>query len=388
MTKPRFRFEHKKNGDHFVLKPGSRTAYRFVCCGVDAPCNLTHDLYGQIDDAGNIKVTVFRNDEITDALVAEEALFDSNAVVDQDGKIIFQIIGDVGSEAVTNHRMFMDSAPAPRKVSNMRTEDRRRQRQLDALNADCFDADGVMRDGAVYRVPLHLRDSISTRDSRRERRRSFIDSLQVANTDKVAEARAVTAAFVTQEVMRNDPHLLASTFSDAELAAHRPGYRFADGSTTTEEEHHVTHRRRKTVYRDPLGREAGSSESNDSRNETEVAYAEMLDHMNNAWRTPPANFDAASMAPEAVGMPTRSLRSIPPPGGYWPLEAEGQVCDLNGVQGTVVREGDHCVCKPKAALRATRADAVPPSMTQDQASKITSAAYDEMLADLHSAWRS
>jgi hypothetical protein len=259
----------------------------------------------------------------------------------------------------------------------MRTEDRRRRRQLDALNADAFE-DGVLKDGHTARYPMHLRDSGTVRAGRR-------GADLVTDTDKVAEAIEET-----KRAMQRD----GTQISDAELRMHRPGYRLLDSNGESDDD--PPRRRRKTVERDPMGRERATFEEDALAGLTpsERARAERMIADSEAWRTPPVNFDAgvgySNSDPPGTGMPTRAIPTMP--SGAYPLSAgENNPCSKDGVPGRLKRVGEWLVCEttPVGATRSGRSagdTASPPrSMSQEDASKITTAAYDAMVADLQ--WR-
>jgi hypothetical protein len=403
MTKRPFKISdlvQKKDGDTVTLPTDGRP-YLFACCGSEAGgCDLVHSLYTSVDDAGKVTMQVYREDEMTQGLrdsraseraddIATDALLTSDVVIDHDsGRVLFQVLGDVGSDAAANHKIFTtDSAPAPRKVHKMRAT--RRPRYLRAgdhkevRDSEALDESGLLRDG--YGIRFSMTDAETSRAGR----------TAAVDTAKIDEAKRITQAVVaTQLAMmqgdgsREHPYILGTQFSDAELARHKPGYRFSDDTVTTEEEHHQTRRKRRTVYRDPQGREQGTAETADAMNATEQAYSEMLDDLQNGWKKPPVNFDAtatASRRPEknAVG---RALEMVPPRGGYFPASAGvGSTCNVDGVAGTLQPAGveGQLYCRPSAPIGATRVD----SMTAEQAAPLRDAAYQEMCAQLRDAWR-
>jgi hypothetical protein len=143
-------------------------------------------------------------------------------------------------------------------------------------------------------------------------------------------------------------------------------------------------RRRKTIFRDPEGREQGSSESDDAAlmNDTERAFKEMLHDTQNAWRR------------------TDDMRAVPTSsatGDRWPLSAgEGNPCMTNGRPGTLVKSEDgtclECSVVPIQATRSGRSLPNVPrtrldSMSQEDASKITDAAWREAVEQSQNAWR-
>jgi hypothetical protein len=372
------------------LSPDLRSGpfFGMVCCD----CNLYHRFYFKLKD-GQVYMRGDRDDKQTELLRSEDAKFtkDGDVVLNSDGSVLFQVLGDVGSDAATHHELFTDSSAPARKAPTMRTEGRRRQRQLDALNADCFDADGVMRDGAVYRVPMHMRDSTVRAGGRNDR--------LVTDTAKIDEA-----IDITKRAMQSD----GSQISDAELRMHRPGYRLAADSDDDDDRRR---RRRKTVERDPMGREKATFEedAHAGLSPGTAARALWMDEMSNAWRTPPVTLDAgvgySNSDPPGTGMPTRSLEMVPPRGGYYPASAGvGSSCMIDGQSGSLQPAGNgQLYCRPLPAIGATRSgrsagDAQRPvtggngvdpprSMTAEDAAAINGEAYAAMVAELNTAWR-
>jgi hypothetical protein len=367
MSKGKSGFIQKRDGNGFILKPGSRVPYRFCCCGdsdansVHGGCYLTHDLYGEINDDGEIEITVYVNNQVT-----ERARAVADAAHSFTSAPIFQIL---------------DSAPpAPRKAQQMRTSTRRR-RILDE-NRDALDENGILKDGHSIRVSMM--DAEASRGARR---------FTITDSDKIAEAIAITKAAMKGTGTAADPYIIntgATQFSDAQLALHKPGYRyrFNDDTVTTEEEHHHTRRKRKTIYRDSEGREAGTAETGDAINETEKAYSEMLDHLHNGWKTPPATDAGVGYAANGYeGMPTRAIPTMP--AGAYPLSAgEGNLCSKDGSPGRLKRVGEWLVCET-TPVGATRADSAPrvDSMSAEEAQPIRDQAYEQYVNEIRNAWR-
>jgi hypothetical protein len=165
------------------------------------------------------------------------------------------------------------------------------------IDDDAFDERGLLRDGAVYRVPMHLRDSLLT-------------PLQ----------RAVAEDRIARDL----------GLSDA-LAAHKPGYRLGDS----------------------ISERAKLS-----------AYDAMVNDMSNAWR-----------------------RDSQPPGAYPLSVGEGTVCTIDGRAGHLRKtdSGDWLECVPD---QESSEDAVPSRMMDAATSwRIRSAAFEDYVNDLTSAWR-
>jgi hypothetical protein len=364
MSKGKSGFVQKVDGEGFTLKPGSRVPFRFCCCGDQGGgCFLVHDFFGTINSDGEIEVTVYRNDQETERVrtladYQRSNLQPSRPIVDHWRTSARETFITDSEDPMRNARRFDDD------------DDFEIVTGYDGKPAR------ILKDGRSVHVSLAMRDSLRRSD---------------AEAARIAEAVAITKTAMRGSGTPSDPYILGQWPVTDAYAANKPGYRYADSGTTEETEHHVTRRRRKTVYRDPEGREAGTAETGDAMNETEKAYSEMLDHLHNGWKTPPVNFDAtatSSRKPEEAAI-TRSLREIPPPGGWFPIEAVGQVCDINGVRGTVVREGEHGVCRPGPVVGPTRADAAPRVDTMDAATaqRIRDEAYAEYCSELENAWR-
>jgi hypothetical protein len=240
-----------------------------------------------------------------------------------------------------------------------RRQERRRLRDANSP----LDEHGVLKDGHTLRVSLM--------DATAARGRSPAAGTANDRARQITEAVVATQlALMKGDGSRENPFIIGrAQLSDAEAALHRPGFR---NDTTTEEEEH-THRRRKVTYKDPLGRETGSSETDDALaglSPSERARAERMIADSNAWR-------GDATLPNQ-GAATRALQEVPSPGGRFPPEAEGQSCDLDGRRGIVKN-----ACHPLPAIGPTRAD----SMIAAEAQPARDQAYQSYLDDLHSAWR-
>jgi len=166
-------------------------------------------------------------------------------------------------------------------------------------------------------VPLVLMDSVQRRVVADARRR------KVTQYDPFGRVRS------TFEEEEEDAAL-----TDAQLAMHKPGYRFSTGASAL----HAKLR----------------------------AYDEGVREMCNAWR----KCDAS------------------PPGAY-PLSAgEGTACTINGAPGTLQRRGDWLACVPDNDRIDFDAASTVPRMTDEaSAQAIRDAAYLRMCNELINAWR-
>jgi hypothetical protein len=344
MSKGKSGFIQKRDGDGFVLKPGARTPYRFCCCGdsaanaVHGGCyHLVHDFYGKINDDGEIEITVYGNDEAT-----TRARTMADAAHSFTSPPIFQIL---------------DSAPpAPRKAPPMRTSTRRRR--IRDENRDAFDENGILRDGHSIRVSLM--DAEASRGAR----------FTVTDTDKIAEAVRITQAAMKGDGSRENPYVITTSANDDIFADHKPGWRTDDGK-----------RRRKTVERDPLGREKASFEE-DALSPGEIARREWITDTENAWKNDASQYSSAD---PQTGMATRAIPTTSASGDRWPLSAgEGSVCMSNGRPGKLVKsdDGSSLVCAVEP-IKATRAD----SMTAEEAQPVRDAAYRQYVEQMQNAWK-
>jgi hypothetical protein len=360
----RYEYPQQEDGAVVRITPGRR--FGFACCGeTEDGCNLVHDLYFRVNDDGSIAMQVFRNEDETTRL---------RALADTTSRRERRREERATRRAVRDNEMLFVSDSADRKDHHMTRQERRRLRDENSP----LDENGILKDGHVLRV--------SMLDAERSRAGRF----SAVDTTKVEQARQITeAVLATREAMGDAPLIITTSlgdrqFTDADAAMHRPGYRLTDGSTTTEEEHHVTHRRRKTVYRDPSGREAGTSES-DAMNDTERAFKEMLDYNANAYK--------GDAAVNNQGASTRAIPASSATGDRWPLSAgAGNPCMTNGAPGVLVPSADGtCLVCSVAPLQATRADATgaapPRSMTAADAAAITGQAWREYVTEVENAWR-
>jgi hypothetical protein len=291
----------------------------------------------------------------------------------------------------------MQHRPRPRPVElrfNDSEDPMRNSRRFDDDDdyETILDFDGkparILRDGHSVRVSLTMRDALRRND---------------AEASRVAEAVATTRATMRGTGTAADPYILGQWPVADAYAANKPGYRYADASSTSystgdpgpgdgagsDPWDRPRRRRRRTQAREPLGRESGSTvteEENDSLaglSASERARAEWILSDAQAWRTTDAQ--VTDLSP---------LRDVPPPGGLFPPSAEGQVCDLTGARGVVTKGTDgRCYCRPLPAIGTTRADsaagdAAPPrTMSQEDATRINDQAWREAVADLHNAWK-
>jgi hypothetical protein len=232
----------------------------------------------------------------------------------------------------------------------------------------------ILKDGRTARFNFY--DAQSSRDGRDTR---------------IAEAIKAT---------ENAIALSGTHFTDALLALHRPGYRLladadrgddyskgnAPGGQLPDDDEWIKLRRRRrrarAQLRDPMDREAGSiEEENDSApTAAEIARAEMIDSMTNAWR----RVDDTRAIPTSPGVD----------GDRWPLSAgDGNACMSNGRPGKLVKseDGSCLVCEltPLDATRSGRSagDSVPQSMTAADAAAINDQAWREYVTEMENAWR-
>jgi hypothetical protein len=337
------KLEPKKDGA-IVTLPTDGTPYLFACCGSEqGGCNLVHRLYASVDSDGDVSLQVFRDEGWT------KKLRDSRRRETEPSRPIFDIL---------------DGAPAPRKVHQMSA--RRYLRRIggqnrEVLDSEALDENGLLRDG--YGIRVSLMDAQASRGT--------------SDDARIDEAKRITQATMRGTGTSDDPYIINTSAGDI-FADHKLGWRTDDGK-----------RRRKTIYRDRLGRETGSSESNDSLNPTEVAYSEMLDDLQNAWRTDASGYSNVP-GENAVG---RALEMVPPRGGYYPASAGvGSTCNVDGRAGSLQPAGNgQLYCRPLPPIGATRADAagdsVPRSMTAEEAQSLRDAAWREYVEQTQNAWK-
>jgi hypothetical protein len=109
-----------------------------------------------------------------------------------------------------------------------------------------------------------------------------------------------------------------------------------------------------------------------AQHKTDYARQVTLDYMKR---------EAYRLADEADA---NAYRNVEAKSGIWPLNAgarEGDACDLNGERGTLVREGDHLVCRIARPVRPSRSSGDALSADELEAAY---KAYDE---DAAQAWR-
>jgi hypothetical protein len=283
---------------------------------------------------------------------------------------IFRIIGDAPPTAPRSvERRFTDS-----EANSMRNSQRRRFNDDDDFET-IIGYDGkpvrILKDGRSVHVSLEIRDSLRRDD----------------------EAKRIAAIAVTESVMRGsgtaaDPYILGQWPTTDACAANKPGYRYADASSTYQTEDpgpglgagddpfdRPRRRRRRAQMRDPMGREAGtiSEEENDSLaglSPSERARAERALENSQAWRT-----DA------------RALQATPAPGGYYPTTAGvGAACMLNGEAGVLQPDPDgsgFLVCKVVNRVGPTRSG----TSAGDSVNDARTEAWKEMCEYTFNAWR-
>jgi hypothetical protein len=176
--------------------------YSFACCG----CSMVHDLHASVDDDGEIALQVFNNDAETERLPALDqrtARRERRARREADAATtpICVILGDAQPKG-------LPMAPAPRNY---------------IINDEKYlDENGLVKPGGKLRVPAEMRDSASP-------------LLRFAP----APTRS-SEPMIIETGLRNTPYALDRFF-------------YPDG----------TRKRRRTVERDPMGREAATFEEED-----------------------------------------------------------------------------------------------------------------------------
>jgi hypothetical protein len=115
----------------------------------------------------------------------------------------------------------------------------------------------------------------------------------------------------------------------------------------------------------------------------DAAYAEMCNDLVNAWR------------PKDGGDYRPAVEGAQAPKGIWPVGGtpvhltsakEGDLCATDGGRGRLVNRGGFLFCELEP-MPTTRADAVPRTMTNDQAQAIKDQAYQEYCQYITSAWK-
>jgi hypothetical protein len=268
-----------------------------------------------------------------------------------------------------------------------------RPRRIDDDN-DIFDERGIIRDGKRMRVPITMMDSRLPIERMRSNQPLVISS----------------AGYIPEEIR-------------ARMYDGIPGVTVSSDAR----------RSRKQVARDPMGREAGTYEEEDTYRDhkpgyrvgdaaritadagqalKDAAYSEMVADLQDAWKPDhlraadarrttadavrPLGISNSDWARElnrreisdAWKTPAPALDAAP--SGKWPLSAGvGSACDLNGERGVLVEDGSGVlVCQVNRHVGPTRSDAAPPRfMDAATAQKIKDAAYNEMVSDLTNAWR-
>jgi hypothetical protein len=194
----------------------------------------------------------------------------------------------------------------------------------------------TVADGTVIRVPLMMQDA-ALRDDLRRRHPPATD-----DATRTAAVVAATEFVVARDAAAADP-----------LAMFKPGFRFGDVAG------HV-----KAVE----------------------AYEAGVRELTDAWRAEDSVDVTKAGSAEAQVKPT----------GAWGLNIglkAGDVCAFEGGIGRLVRKGDFLFCEldpapqPRVPSSNPSTDSVG-TMDAVTAWKIRSAAYNEMVADLTSAWKS
>ena len=197
--------------------------------------------------------------------------------------------------------------------------------QLEELEAEgALDARGLLRDGARLHVPLYLKDGST-------------------NPYLSATQRAIAAAKTAQQ-QTQDAVARGFGLTDA-LQLHRPGFRRNSDSAALE--------RSRRAYQD----------------------AEAADR--DAWRNPTPRLDYSEHTgsdPSRTGAGAPAKGSNAPAGSYpYSAAAEGAPCSVDGSPGTLVREGNSLVCKPRQRQDAMGLD--PKQVAYDEYDRIASNAW-------------
>jgi hypothetical protein len=349
-----------QDGDVFELPLDDRV-YHFACCGEDGGgCNLVHDFRGFVDDNGNIKVEVRRNPEETARLRQME----------NGGSFSDPPFSVADAHPPAKETFMLDSAMEQRVAARKAA----RRARITARNGT---ASNLAQDGEVVRVPLYSRD------------RQFIDGLR--------------------EKYPPQPQPLQP-----------PAY-YPDGLVSAPDLDDGRHRRR-TVTRDPMGREVETTEEDDARrvfdrgpvtiqtydstgNLTsdpyqfcrpgfrvgdrsihDEAYETMCRDLADAWRPDPANDAAFHILP--VGAVQKFIGINP-----------GDTCQIDSRRGRWEEHTDGLLyCRPLPEGPPPRSDAVPSHQRDDampprvmdaaQAQEIKDRAWQEYVERLSNEWRS
>jgi hypothetical protein len=299
-----------------------------------------------------------------------------------------------------------------------------RQYQTVTNPDDAFDENGIIRDGYRVRIPLQMMDSRpaprsapivietglrgtrydlnrefywdgSPKRPRRKSRPNYDDP--DADDDEVIEELDADGR-LHRYTARGPMGRTESTYreEDHALRDRQPGYRShhvtaADRARVNDAYNEMvsdlqtawmTPERKAQHIADTRRMVADAARGIDAR---DAAYAEMCNDLVNQWRPK----DSGDYRPAAEGAQA--------PRGIWPLGAvpkhinanikAGDPCFQNGASGTYVDGGDgflYCRVDP---MPTTRADAVPRTMTVDQAQAIRDQAYQEYCQYISSAWK-
>jgi hypothetical protein len=253
----------------------------------------------------------------------------------------------------------------------------------DADDPAAFGPDGLLRDGFKIRVPVELMDAKLPLQRVATVPRNIVTGL--TGKDSLDRYFFPDGTEKPARTPRTERHLPAADVD--RYGANKPGFRTADAITVDDGEaiknaayNEMCHDLQ-DAWKTPEQRTADARQVTDAAcpagvDPRDFAYRQMCTDLQDAWKAPAA-FDAAAV---------QDL-----PAGRYPLSAGiGSICDLNGEQGTLQPDGaGYLVCKVTRHVGPTRADAVPPrTMSAADGQALKSAAWNEMVADLSSAWRS
>jgi hypothetical protein len=278
-------------------------------------------------------------------------------------------------------RMSLDVASDDRlaadRSSRVTMSDQQRRRHVDDDEGDFDPVTGILRDGRRIRVPLPMMDSNLRGRGTKDDPIIITTGLNLGkhfHPDGTPRRRGGSSRKTRQtdatitETDDHRPHFVDS-YRSASEAARAEGIREMCDAW-----------RGPQVASPPAAADAAPPQG---VSPTEWARHQMIQEMTDAWRGPVRDADPLS---QSTGASTRATASVPPTGAYCPAgfgAKPGDPCTFEGSPvGRLVERDGWLFCE-FTPLGPTRGD----SMSAADGEALKAAAYNEMVADLTSAWK-
>jgi hypothetical protein len=333
-------FVQHQDGDEIVL-PTDRP-YVMACCS----CDTCHQLKTHIDDAGQVRVQIFRDDEATARLRVASALD-----APRSSRRARRLAREAAAVIDSPRQLFTDS----QRTAPMTRAAERRARRI----ADLDYTLEPVADGTVVRVPMMAMDHALVDDLNARYGKPATDAPTTRRAERRAARQAGTVDVAAITLAKLETERVMARDAEIAMSLHRPGFRCCTDDASVD-------------------LSAG-----------ERARAERILQDSEAWRD--TNY---AEVPQAVR--EGAQKPVTLPFGAWRLgtQTEGASCSVGeGERGRWVREGNFLYCRPLPASTPRvpptnpSTDSVPRTMDAATAQRIKDEAWSAYVQDLSNAWR-